>query len=122
MVPSSVEAEASAVTESGALPLVGVTLRTATGAWLAAATVMAVVAEPESAFIAVKDTGYGFDRTSAEDGVQLSVPLVWAVLDVKVAPAGRLDRSAVSELIDSPSGSAAVAVMENAVFATAVMV
>ena len=67
-------------------------------------TVIVVVAEPESALLAVKVTTYV--PASLKPGVQLSVPLVLPAPGVKVAPAG--SPVALSEAIASPSGSAAV--------------
>ena len=57
IVPSgSLEPAAVAVTASGSLPVIGVTLRTAVGGSLAVSTVMAVVAEPDRALAAVNVT------------------------------------------------------------------
>src|SRR5512138_2243274 len=69
---------------------------------------MAVVAEPVRAFAAVKVTLYGVALTWALVGVQLKVPLVLPAPAVNVAPVGSV--AAVSEVIASPSGSAAVTV------------
>jgi hypothetical protein len=51
-----VDPEASAVTESGAFPVDGVTTREAVGGWLGGKTVIAVEAELELVFDAVKAT------------------------------------------------------------------
>ena len=48
-------------------------------------------------------------------GVQLNVPDVWAAFDVNVAPVG--SGAAVSVVMASPSGSAAVTVKVKSVFA-----
>src|SRR5437867_12297132 len=67
-----------------------------------------VVLLPESASAAMKRTEYG--PMWFEVGVQVSVPLLLSGLGENTAllPAGRLERSAVSEPTESPSGSAAV--------------
>src|SRR5688572_9703873 len=105
MVPSgSVEADAFAVTESGAFPVDGVTVRAATGNWFGGCTVIVVVAEPVSVFAAVNVTECV--PTCPDAGVQESVPAVFSDPAVKVAPEGRPD--AVRDVMASPSGSAAV--------------
>src|SRR6266536_2239847 len=58
MVPSgSEEPEALAVTESGAVPEDGVTVRLATGGWLAAVTVTVLEAVPVAPALAVTASG-----------------------------------------------------------------
>ena len=56
MPSESLDPEAFATTASGALPVLGVTTSETVGGWLAAPTVNTVLAEPESAFAAVKVT------------------------------------------------------------------
>src|SRR5438132_5251253 len=104
MEPSeSVEAEASALTVSGSLPLEGVTVSAATGGW-APCTVITVEPEPDSALLAVKVTVYV--PWLPAGGVQLSVPVVLPAPGVKVAPDGK--PAAASEEIASASGYVAV--------------
>ena len=77
-----------------------------TGGW---STVMAVVAEPEAALAAVKRTVKGPAAWPAA-GVQVSRPVVLPAPGVNTAllPAGSAERSAVSDVMASPSASLAV--------------
>src|SRR6185503_13962133 len=75
-----------------------------------APTVIAVEAEPERAFVAVKVT----PKEPAEAGVQFSVPLVLPAPAVNVAPAVMAEPAAVSEVIACASGSFAETVNESA--------
>jgi hypothetical protein len=79
-----------------------------TGGW-SSVTVIAVVAEPESAFEAVKATLYGVPRPSANVGVHRKVPDVCPAFVVNAAllPAGRAEKFAVKDVIACPSGSEA---------------
>ena len=83
-----------------------------TGARSPFETVIAVVAEPERAFVAVNVTLNV--PVCALVGVQLNVPDVWAAFDVNVAPVGSGAPARV--VIASPSGSAAVTVKVISVF------
>src|SRR6185436_16317964 len=69
-------------------------------------TVIAVDAEPESAFVAVNVAAKLPDCVNV--GVQLSVPLVLPAHAANVAPAVMAVPEAVNEVMASPSGSAAV--------------
>src|SRR5262245_53861894 len=71
---------------------------------------MPVVAEPPNAFVAVNVTLYGWARLSLVVGVHVSVPDVLRGPGVNTAlfPAGSAETSAVSDVIASPSWSAAV--------------
>ncbi len=75
-----------------------------------AETVIAVVAEPDRMFDAVKVT-LKFP-TCAQVGVQFSVPAVFEAFPVNVPPAAMADPVAVSVVMASPSGSAAVIAAE----------
>ena len=67
---------------------------------------MVVLADPDSAFIAVNVTEWG--PSSPDPGVHVSVPAVFPGPGAKLAPAG--SPVAMSDVIDSPSGSLAVTV------------
>src|SRR5258705_1402099 len=84
------------------------------------ATVIRVVAEPESALVAVKITAYGSARASLKVGVQVKVPPVWVPLTVnaELFPTGSPETSAVSDPIASPSASDAVTVTLRDAFST----
>src|SRR5206468_1577582 len=80
-----------------------------TGGWSVRTTVMAVLAVPERAFLAVKVTLKG-PPIWLIVGVHVRVPDVFPGSGVKRAlfPAGSRERSAVSEVMGLPSGSVAV--------------
>src|SRR5438552_13862946 len=75
--------------------------------FVTAFTVIAVVAEPLVAFVAVNVTVYGAARAALAAGVQVRVPAVREAFGVNTAllPDGSPVRSAASVVIASPSGS-----------------
>jgi hypothetical protein len=85
-----------------------------TGARSGPPTVIEVVAVPVRAFNAVKVTFH--NPACAKLGVQLKVPDVWVVFDVNVPPPLMAVPDAVKEVMASPSGSAAVAMIVRGVF------
>ena len=79
-----------------------------TGARSTLFTVIAVDAEPDKAFVAVNVAAKLPDCVNV--GVQLKVPLVLPAPAANVAPAVTAEPEAVSEVMASPSASAAVTV------------
>ena len=77
-------------------------------------TVIAVDAEPDSAFVAVNVAAYVPDCVN--EGVQFSVPLVFPAPAVKTAPTVTADPLAVNDVIAGPSASDAVTLTDNAEF------
>ena len=104
MLPSgSDEPEALAVTVTGSLPVAGEALRAGTGGWFGDRTVIAVLAAPERAFVAVYVAACG--PMSAVVGVHVSRPVVLPAPVENTAPGRALT---TSDAMASPSGSEAV--------------
>src|SRR5262245_52341626 len=89
----------------------GFAARFPNGSW----TVIAVLALPASALVAVNVTAYGAGRPSLDVGVQVSVPDVrlGAAVNTALCPAGSAPSAAVNDAIASPSGSLTVTASDN---------